>query len=198
MRTVVARLRFTTPCLGNRKDSSRGGMLCHLRDAQSRVVFLQSWWDSALVQTAQAYGRHQSTVRKIRWSPIVDGCTRVHKRYYKKDKYRKHEAFDVGDEIAVKAMVPTDIPIAEFRVLLSVLGEFYGISPFRRSKSDGKDQGGYGRFEVVEVKEHEYKYHDQKSEESPGDQPGRTDPAPADSSDNVQAIHPELREEESE
>ena len=196
MRMVVVRLRFTTPCLGNIKDSKQGGRLCHLRDGQGRVVFLQSWWDSAMTQAARAYGRHGKAVRKIRWSPIVDGVTHVFTRYYKKDMYRKHEAFRAGDEIAVKAMVPTDIPTADFRELVSVLGEYFGISPFRHPSedrnrtNDGRD-GGFGRFEVVGVKVHENHY--KKEAEHAGDQSSDASPAPPDTDADLQAYKAQVR-----
>lgn len=196
MRTVVVRIRFTTPCLGNIKDNAQGGRLCHLRDGAGRVVFLQSWWDSAMAQAARAYGRHGKAVRKIRWSPIVDGVTHVFTRYYKRDTYRKHDAFRAGDEIAVKAMVPTEIPTADFRELVSVLGEYFGISPFRHPGGtqnrtiDGRD-GGFGRFEVVGVKEHE-NYH-KKEVEHAGNKPSDASPAPPDADANLQADQAEVR-----
>jgi len=196
MRTVVMRIRFTTPCLGNRRDNKQGGMLCHLRDGQNRIVFLQSWWDSAMTQAAQAFGRHQTDVRKIRWSPIIDGVPRVYRRYYKKDKARKHEAFRAGDEIAVKAMVPSEISLGDFRQLVDVLGEFFGISPFRSSggvrnaRNAGLD-GGFGRFEVMEVREHGG--HHQKESEHAGDKASDAPTARPDADADVRQEEAEVR-----
>jgi hypothetical protein len=194
MRMVVIRIKFTTPCLGSKGDR-KDDCLSHHRDGHGRVVFLQSWWDSAMAQAAKAYGRHQNDVRKIRWSPIVDGVTHPYWRHFKTNKAREHEAFRVGDEVAVKALVPPEISTKDFRQLLNVLGEFFGISPFRypggsKGNAGGRD-GGYGRFEVVEVREHGS--NDKTEVQHAGDQSSDGDTAPTVADDDVQKDEAQVR-----
>jgi len=146
---AYVRIMFNAPCLGNERfpDPEPNKML---RNADGNIVFLQVWWRTVIGQAAKAYNKHQRVVSKVRFSPEVDGTVKLHKRYYfRNDKgarvkrYKLHEAFESGDVIGVKALVPDAIPLDDFREILELGGAYYGISPFGWSK-------GYGRFKVVE------------------------------------------------
>ena len=138
---VIARIRFTTPCLGAERKPRCDTML---RDKEGRVILMQSWWRSALRFAAKAMCRHQDDIENIQVDPVVDGTTRIYKRYFSTASFQEHECFDAGDEITVRFCLPNAIPVESFTELLSTAGKYVGISPYG-FKLD------FGRFAVLEV-----------------------------------------------
>jgi hypothetical protein len=123
-----------------------------VRNADGTVVFHQVWWRTILSKAADAYSKHQKAIRSVSFSPEVDGTVKIHRRYYyctvdgvRKHRYKEHEAFEIGDVIGLKAIVPDVIALDDFRDIFSLAGSYYGISPFGWNK-------GYGRFRVLECK----------------------------------------------
>jgi hypothetical protein len=164
MKFVRIELQFVTPCLGNSSQGSdRNGQLCHQRDGAGNVVFLQSWWSRAIVHAAAGYGKYQEDVKAIRWAPVVLGELSIHRRYYQAKRYRKHESFDTGTHVHVRASIPESIPVDEFKKILAYAGEFYGISPWGWYGEDENTsvtkERGYGRFKVVKIEEARYDPH---------------------------------------
>lgn len=138
---VVATLRFTTPCLGNIRGKDANRML---RDANGKVIFLQTWWRAGLGFAAQALCRYQKEVPDVQTDPVVDGELSVYKRYYAPEKYTEHEAFDAGSVIRVRFMLPHKIDADGFRELLEMSGKYVGISPCGYRQD-------FGRFTVINV-----------------------------------------------
>jgi len=144
---VYVRLEFTTPCLGNeRNDDPDPNRM--MRSGSGGIIFLQSWWHGCTVAAAERFSMHQKRIRSVKWSSEVDGKVRLVDRfYYKRDgskNIKKHEGFAALDVISVRALVPDDVPPEDFKTILSIAGEFFGISPYGWKK-------GYGRFNVLEV-----------------------------------------------
>ena len=152
MYEVYLRLRFDSPCLGSSRSEVEGGPDRMLRGSDGNVVFSQVWWRTIVCQGAKSVGRHQDRVRAILWTSAVDGTTKIFRRYYHlrsesgetQKLLKDHEAFLIGDVIGVKALIPDDVPMEEFRDIMSVAGEYFGISPFGWKM-------GYGKFKVVEI-----------------------------------------------
>jgi hypothetical protein len=116
-----------------------------LRNADGKIILLQTWWRSGLGYAAQALCRWQNEVTKIQTAPEVDGEITVHRRFYTNEKYQEHEAFAAGTVVRVRFCLPHKLNIDAFRELLTVAGEYVGISPFGYRQD-------YGRFEVLDVK----------------------------------------------
>jgi hypothetical protein len=141
MQEVQARLKFNNYCLGNRRDQRISRML---RDPSNKVMFLASWWKSIMVYSAKVLNRYHELAKKIDWDPVVEGRSKLYKRYYKPRTYTVHEAFFPGDVIAVNAVLPPGLTLEDFQRLLTVAGTYRGISPY------GHDER-YGTFEVISV-----------------------------------------------
>jgi hypothetical protein len=139
---VTARLKFLTPCLGNKRMERRDLML---RDSSGKVLLLQSWWRAGLYYAAQALSRYQKEVGEIQADPVVEGSTTIYRRYYSDTCFKEHEAFDAGSEVTVNFCVPDRISLAAFRELMDIAGKYVGISPYGY-KAD------FGRFVVLEIK----------------------------------------------
>lgn len=137
---VIATIRFTTPSLG----AVRGPVNKMLRNAEGNVLFLQTWWRAGLGYASQALSRYQNEVTRIQSDPIVEGATTIFKRYYSPTHFQEHEAFDTNAEIRVRFCLPKRVTAEGFHELLSVAGQYVGISPYG-FKND------YGRFVVVDV-----------------------------------------------
>ncbi len=75
----------------------------------------------------------------------MKGIFREYRRYYTKSRFRLHEAFHPGDVITVHAVLPDELPIADFQEMLSIGGRYKGISPFGSDKQ-------FGTFTVQGVK----------------------------------------------
>lgn len=148
---VDIRITFIEPCLGNERQPDPTPNMMR-KDQNGNVTFQQVWWRTILQKAAEAYSKHQKRVKCIVWSPEVDGTVKIYKRQYKKRmtdgtleiRYKKHEAFCKGDTVGIKALLPNDISIEDFREILTIAGKYYGISPFGWRK-------GYGKFQVVGV-----------------------------------------------
>lgn len=140
MQEVTLKLKFVTPCLGNVRREHGPDLM--ERDGTGQVVFLESWWREILIWGARALSRHENRVRDVRMHPHVEGQVNIYRRYYGLAKYTDHEAFLVGDEITVRAMLPDGMTEADFREILRLAGGYKGISPYRW-------QDGFGRFTVV-------------------------------------------------
>jgi hypothetical protein len=149
---VEVTLIFDEPCMGNIRnpDPEPNTML---RNSEGRVIFHQAWWRTIMIKASEAYFKHQQLVKKITWTPEIDGTLCLIKRYYTKIEggarircFKPHEGFDRGSVIGVKALVPDGIPIGDFKELLSLAGEHFGISPFGWKL-------GYGKFKVKEVRQ---------------------------------------------
>ncbi len=151
MYEVCLRLRFDSPCLGSLRGEENGPDKM-MRDTDGHVTFSQTWWRTVICQGAESYGKHQDRVKGVLWAPIVDGTTKLYRRYYHlsseqgapQKMYKDHEAFLAGEIIGVKALVPDDIPLEDLRDIMAIAGEYFGISPFGWRM-------GYGKFKVLEA-----------------------------------------------
>ena len=143
MREVEAVLQFDQHCLGDCRQRKISRML---RDPKGRVMFLPTWWQALMRYAAKVVNRHHNAIKAIDWDPVVTGETKEFKRFYTQGRYTIHEAFLPGDTIGVRAVLPAELAIDDFKELLRVAGRYRGISPYRRGKQ-------YGTFQVVEVKE---------------------------------------------
>lgn len=135
-------LTFSEPCLGNdrRPDPEPNKML---KSAEGKVIFPQAWWRSITGRAATAIMKHQERIFDVLWTPEIDGTIKLHKRFYGSDgAFKLHEAFERGDHIGVKALIPNDIPFDDFISILRLAGEYFGISPFGWRR-------GYGRFSIL-------------------------------------------------
>ena len=140
---VVARLQFITPCLGNvRRPNGPDRML---RTPGGEVMFLASWWRSALAYAAKAINRYQREIESIQPALEIRGDLKVYPRYYgNRGLFNEHEAFLEGAEVEVNFLLPTRMKLATFQRIMEVVGEYAGISPY-----GWKD--GYGRFTVIDI-----------------------------------------------
>jgi len=112
------------------------------------VTFLNTWWQAILKRAAELLCKHHTEVKKIRFALEVEGLShpledvteeidgkkvttlRGHfHRYYKADRFAKHEAFFPGSVIELRCIVPQKISDDDFRRLLELAGKYCGISP---------------------------------------------------------------------
>lgn len=142
---VIARIRFTTPCLGNVRRSDYDRMT---RDAEGRIIFMPTWWRAALGQAARAISRYQDYVKQIMPAlPIEGKLSRVSRRYGKgPNDLKVHEGYDAGAVVTVRFAIPNRMHIRQFTELLDAVGQYVGISPYR-----GGGKGDYGFFKILEV-----------------------------------------------
>jgi len=152
MYEVCLRLRFDSACLGSMRDEADEHVARMQRGPDGNVIFAQTWWRTIIGQGARSYGKHQERVRSVLWTSTVDGTTKMFRRYYylrdangdRQQCFRDHESFLAGEVIGVKALVPDDVPLEDLRDIMSIAGEYFGISPFGWKK-------GYGKFKVLEI-----------------------------------------------
>jgi len=152
MYEVYMRLQFDSPCLGSTPDDTDDTVSRMRRGPNGNVIFSQTWWRTIICQGAESYSKHQERVKSVLWTPNVDGTTKMYRRHYKlksKDgEYNghimDHESFLSGDIIGVKALVPDDISLEDLKDIMSLAGEYFGISPFGWKK-------GFGKFKVLEL-----------------------------------------------
>lgn len=154
MQEVTITIRFNRVCLGAAKRRRHGQVLFGFdRDPGNRVMFLPSAWLSGMRYAAKIANRHHSTVKKIDWCPVIVGEPRTDWRRTivaqtssaAKTHYALHEAFRPGDVVVLSAVVPDEIPLADFEHLLTLIGKYKGFSPFNNA------QEKYGTFEVISV-----------------------------------------------
>ena len=148
MREVVVTLKFTSPCLGNDRREDCDLML---RSSENKVKFFSTWWQNGLRFGAQALNKYQRLVRDVKVDIEIDGTTKIFKRYYGADVYKCHEAFLDGAIIGVTFMLPNGLPIGDFETILTYVGKYIGISPYRGGKKNGDCD--FGRFVIVEIRE---------------------------------------------
>lgn len=153
MQEVLITIRFNRACLGAAKKRRHGQVVFSFdKDAAGRVMFMPAAWAAAMSYAAKLSNRHQSSVRKIDWCPVISGAPRndwrrtiVGNDNKNKIHYAVHEAFQPGDTINISAVLPPEIPVSDFEKLLTIIGKYRGFSPFN-NKSDK-----YGTFEVISV-----------------------------------------------
>jgi hypothetical protein len=151
MRELTVRIKFTKASIGNVKSRDGRGSFLLPRNPQGDVIYLASWHKANARFAAQVLGKHQDEVEKICWDPVVDGAIlgdRWHRRYYtvggsNKRRHVLHEAFQAGQVVGVHCVVPQAISDDDFWRLMSIAGQYKGLSPYR--------PGEYGYFEVVAI-----------------------------------------------
>lgn len=157
MREITTRIKFTSPCLGKIRTyrtfciqgkRKKRAIFFLSKNAEGKVVFLQSWWQANLRKAADVLCRYQRDVRLVQFSPEVDGKPRpipdeTYRRYYDRDRFSLHEAFFAGDVVGVSCLVPSNIDNDGFWKLMDISGKYYGISPYR--------PGEFGFFKVETV-----------------------------------------------
>jgi len=157
---VCIKLCFNEPCLGNvRQEDPKPNLM--ERNPEGNVIFSSIWLRSITERAAKVYNRHQRRILDVMWNAEVDGTPKIHRRYYnvwddekKNKRFKSHEAFLRGDVIGLRALIPDDIPMREFEDIMSMAGEYFGISPFGWRK-------GYGKFKVTLVE----RMHDRRRRE---------------------------------
>lgn len=150
MYEVYAKLTFNEPCLGNvRLPDPEPNKLA--RGDNGVVVFQPHWWSTAMSRAAGVCRVSKELANRVAFHPEIDGKPGMYKRFYKvraeggaSCRFKMHEAFNRGDTIGVKAAVPDELSVEEFRTLLSTVGAYFGMSPFGWRR-------GFGRFSVKEV-----------------------------------------------
>lgn len=147
MRELTVRIRLTKHCLGNVKSRTKDGSFTLPRSPSGHVTFLASWHHANMRFAAQLLGKHQDEVGKIFWDINVDGLPHDdcwHRRYYRaaggKRRYALHEAFFAGQVVGLNCVVPSTITDDDFWRLMSLSGQYRGLSPWK--------PGEYGLFEV--------------------------------------------------
>lgn len=114
---------------------------------------MPSAWLGVMRYASKLSNRHHSVVQKIDWCPLVEGQPRTDWRRTIvsrqgddiKTHYALHEAFPPGATILVSAVIPDEIPLAEFEDLLAIVGKYKGFSPFNNATEH------YGTFEVISI-----------------------------------------------
>lgn len=153
MRELAVRIKFVSACLGNvrRECYVRGKKRPHYllpRSPNGKVTFLNTWWQAVLKRAAEILCKHHSEIKKIRFDVEVDGSPRQLEqlvedidgkevktltghfhRYFRADRFAKHEAFFPGAVIGLRCIVPTAISDDDFRRLMELAGKYCGISP---------------------------------------------------------------------
>ena len=154
MQEVTITLRFNRVCLGAAKRKRHGQTIfCFERDPSGRVMFMSAAWLACMRYAAKIANRHHTDVKKIDWCPVIFGEPRNDWRRNiltpngegMKTHYALHEAFRPGDTIVVSAVLPEEIPLADFNHLLTLVGKYKGFSPFNNN------QEKYGTFEVISI-----------------------------------------------
>lgn len=154
MQELTITLRFNRVCLGaakRRKHSQT--VFCFDKDPANRVMFLPSAWLAAMRYAAKVANRHHAAVKKIDWCPVIVGTPRNdwrrtivdHAGDQARTHYALHEAFRPGDTVVVSAVLPDEIPLADFDHLLTLVGKYRGFSPFNNT------QEKYGTFEIISI-----------------------------------------------
>ena len=162
---VVARLEFTTPCLGNVRHAD-----CDLmqRDRDGNVIFMPSWWHAAFSKAAKAINRYHRLIDKIHPSLQVEGAVTRIKRYYggQPAACKLHEGFDIGAVVTFRFILPHGMTLEQFTELLETVGDYICVSPY------GWQTGNWGHFKVLEVKRRA------RSASKKSGQPATSNPSP--------------------
>lgn len=153
MRELTVRIRFTKQCLGNTHSRDQDDTRLYLpRDPLGRVTFMASWHKANLSLASTILNKHQDEVGKIHWDIAVDGRPQRgawYKRYYmspvsKKMRYVMHECFLPNQVVGINCLVPLAITDEDLWRLMSLAGQYKGISPCR--------PGEYGLFVVESIR----------------------------------------------
>jgi hypothetical protein len=153
---VTVALRFVSPCLGTvrRLSVNQQVVFGFNRDSEDRIIFLSGHWRSLLSYAARVANTGQALVNRITWDLVVEGEIRRDWRRFVvrrpsdpkgRDRYALHEAFPPGSRLTLNAVLPDGLSIKTFSRLLTIVGKYKGLSPFR------DDRAVYGRFEVLSV-----------------------------------------------
>jgi hypothetical protein len=155
MQEAFARLRFTRPALGyaQRRTRSQNVIYVMPRDPAKNIMFLASWWRERMEYAAKVLNRYHDLAGRIAWDQAVQGRVSQYCRPVMRKKdgsmvksgYARHEAFQVGEEITVSAVLPDNLSLEAFRELLDIVGRYKGMSPYN-SETDV-----YGTFEVLSI-----------------------------------------------
>jgi len=129
---VVATLRFSTPCLGNIRQSDYDKMQ---RDPDGNIIFLPSWWKAAFIQASTAINQHRKMVDKILPALVVEGAlTKIKRRYGSRaHEVHEHEGFDETSLVVVRFALSPGVAVEQFRELLQAVGSYVGFSPYRQT-----------------------------------------------------------------
>ena len=140
---VVARLEFTTPCLGNVRKPDYDRMS---RDRDGKVIFMPSWWRAAFTKAAIALSRYHRLVDKIYPALQIEGRVSRIKRLFgsKMNGVKIHEGFDIGTQVVCRFALPHGMTVGQFTELLEDTGLYIGVSPY-----GWRDD--CGRFRVLSV-----------------------------------------------
>jgi len=159
---VVARLEFTTPCLGNVRRPDYDRMPC---DRDGNVIFMTSWWRAAFAKAATALSRYHRLVDKVHPALQVEGRIAPIKRFFgsRMERFKIHEGFDVGTVVTCRFILPYGMTIEQFTELLETVGDYIGISPY------GWRLGDLGHFKVLGVTRRARSPHQKSGSSSPGD-----------------------------
>lgn len=147
MRELTVRLKFVRHCLGNVKAPGTSGRFLLPRTPDGNILFPASWHHANMRFAAKTVGRHQDEVRKILWDINVDGVVRPdnwYKRFYSLKRYVLHESFWPGQVIGLNCIVPVVITDEDFWQLLTVAGQYKGISPWK--------PGEFGLYTVESIR----------------------------------------------
>lgn len=135
MRELTVRIRFTRHSLGNVKAKGKSGRFLLPRSPDGSVLFMPSWHRANMRFAAQVIGKHQDEVGKILWDAKVDGIVR-HNNWYRRyhttgdSRYILHEAFQPGQIVGLNCVVPAPITDEDLWRLLTVAGQYKGLSPW--------------------------------------------------------------------
>lgn len=149
MKDYRVQILFTTPSLGNAKDSQSGRFLFS-RNPAGQIVFLPTWHKSNMILAANLLSISQDSVKQIYWDTVVEvelRDKRWHRNYYKnasgRERYSVHEAIMPGQVATLSLVLPPSLTSDTFVQLMKVAGKYKGLSPWKPAE--------YGRYEVVDV-----------------------------------------------
>ena len=99
-----------------------GVVFCFPRTPDGQVLFPQTWWRAIVTHAARIKNIPTTIVKKIEWSPAVDGSPRLWQRYIHepdrtenaRPRYAQHEAFLPGRVIGVECILPVDLTVDTF------------------------------------------------------------------------------------
>jgi hypothetical protein len=143
---VTVRLVFITHCLGGETYKS---IMRFSRDPDGCILFNRVWWHRCL-----EYGNQRSKepmdlelIKQILPSPtinIIEGDTVRYRKSYTRSGERREQSYEAlppGAVVEVGFLLPDEISTNQFIALLSICGEYVGISP-------SGWRGDFGKFKI--------------------------------------------------